>query len=573
MPVMKMRQLGSVGVVSDMPAYELPPNAWSDALNVRFQGTRITKIGGNLPTMTAGMPSNTIPLSVTSYGTNLIGVGSSVMYGTSNSIYQGDAAAHKNVSKPSEVDGVPYNYLTDGKSWNSTTISNSLVMNTPNETPQGFQVGQTTFLDLPNWGKTFIDYASDGSISKSTNWYWRTNKIRTYSNFLIALNMTESNKVDGAGAVNFGQRVRWSDISDVNSLPNNWDDSSTTNSAGYNDLTNSQGVIMDGIALRDSFMIYTTNEIYSMQYIGGNSIFRFSKVFDNTGVMGVNCVAEFEGNHFVVSRDDIFVHNGSTKNSVVSGRVKDKLITEITSANPESTKVFAHNTAKEIWICYSTLGVESGELYTTKAAVWNWEFNTWGFYELPAVTDIQLINIPTSSVGIETWESFGDAGEVWENDSISDRPWDKSSGNFSEDQVVCSSAHGRFYVLDTGTLFHSKVGNSVSGQETVRTLTATLERDFIDFDEMEINPWQNKRIRRVYPQFHGEGTIRVYVQGNGTPYEFPSYSTAEPFEIASAIKTDHRINNKYISVKFVDDSGGDWSFSGYDMDFILGGNR
>src|ERR1044072_3998833 len=36
MPVLPTRGLGSVGIIKDVPATDLPPNAWSDGLNVRF---------------------------------------------------------------------------------------------------------------------------------------------------------------------------------------------------------------------------------------------------------------------------------------------------------------------------------------------------------------------------------------------------------------------------------------------------------------------------------------------------------------------------------------------------------
>lgn len=569
MPVMKMRNLGSVGVITDLPSYELPPNAWSDALNVRFQGNRISSIGGNLPVLERGMPDNTIPLTISGYNFDEKGIGASWVYGTSDSLYKTDSATHTLISK--RVDGsqdgskAAHAYTVRDNKWDYTIISNALVMNTQSEPPQGIIGEMEFFEDLPNWGKTAITYNSDGSVESATESYWRANKIRTYKNFLIALNTTEG--ASSSVAENYPQRIRWSDITDINQLPRNWDDSSTTNSAGFNDLTNAEGIIIDGIPMRDMFVVYTSNDVFVMQYIGGNSIFRFTKLFNDSGLLSSECAVEFEGKHFVVSPDDIYVHNGSTKQTVVSNKIRERLINEITSVNAEATKVFANAGSKEIWVTYVTPGSSTKANYCNRAAIWNWEFNTWTFYELPAITDINMVNIPLGK--LKTWDEF-DKQETWADIPGS---WTRVRGNFLNQQIVASSNHGRFYLLDTGDSFYSKEDDLPTGKASVAKLPRMLERDFIDFDEMGIDPWQNKRIRRIYPQFSGQGKIQISIQGNPDPSEKPLYNQNQTFDMSKDIKSDFRINDKYISVRFEDLSGSEWSLAGYDLDFILGGRR
>ncbi len=568
-----MRQAGTVGVITDLPAYDLPPNAWSDAMNVRFQGTKVTKMGGNLPILTTGMPANTIPKSVVSYGSDIKGLSASVIYGTSDSLYTANAAIHDNISRR-QADGItPDVYDTAGEFWYYTTLSNSLVMTTPNDIPQGLTPKAAYFKNLPLWGKTAITYATDGSVLSSSDWYWRAGKIRTYKNFLVAINMTEGSSLDGFNAENFSQRVRWSDITDINSLPANWDDASTTNSAGFNDLTNSRGILLEGAPLRDSFILYSSKETYAMQYVGGNDVFRFTKLFDNSGILSGECVAEFEGQHFVVTSDDVFIHNGSTKKSIVTNKIKGKLLSEITSTNPTMTKVFANYGSKEIWIVYAIPGVDDTINHASKAAVWSWEFGTWSYYTLPAINDINTINLPTPASAPDTWNAFGNPGDSWDGGTIATQIWGSGPSSYLRNKVVCSSVHGRFYILDTGSEFYGKVGDKVDGASTIVPVRALLERDFIDFDEMQIDPWQNKRVRRLYPQVRGDGIFKISIQGSTNPYEFPSYSHSRDFNIATDIKTDHRVNNKYLSIRFVEDAIGDWAFTGYDLDFILGGRR
>lgn len=574
MAVMKMRNLGSVGVISDIPAYELPPHAWSDALNVRFQGTKISSIGGNYPVLKKGMPADTVPISITGYSYDTQGIGTSWVYGTKNSLYKAELSKHDNISKRLDLTQDPnigpYQYNVGRGTWYYATISNALIMTTRNEVPQGITPSMQFFNDLPNWGKTFIQYDSQGAITSSTDNFWRTEKIRTYKNFLIALNMTEGSTE--SDAINYSQRVRWSNITNINELPNNWDEADTSGSAGYNDLTNAKGIIVDGVALRDMFIIYTSNDVFNMQYIGGNNIFRFTKMFNNSGLLAPECVVEYEGNHFVVSPDDIYVHNGSTKRSIVTGKIKERLIREITSVNASVTKVFANAPKKEVWITYVAEGSPEDANYCNKAAIWNWEYNTWTFHDLPAITDVNIVNIPQDT--LKTWDDFARPGlDAWNSPEHAETPWFEAKGNFLNQSLLATSNHGRFYLLDQGDFFYHKEGDKVDGDESVYPLPKMIERAFIDFDELEINPWQNKRIRRIYPQFKGKNKIDISVDGNHDPYLVPSYPQTQTFDMMKDIKVDFRINDKYISIKFEDHEAGSWNFAGYDIDFILGGRR
>ena len=37
-----------------------------------------------------------------------------------------------------------------------------------------------------------------------------------------------------------------------------------------------------------------------MNYIGGNLVFSFQKLFNDTGILSRNCAVEFDSKHFVV---------------------------------------------------------------------------------------------------------------------------------------------------------------------------------------------------------------------------------------------------------------------------------
>ena len=121
-------------------------------------------------------------------------------------------------------------------------------------------------------------------------------------NFLVALNITRS-------GTNKPRLVAWSQSSDIGALPTTWT-SSSTNDAGEVDLAEAYSPIVDGLPLRDSFIIYTQDSTHRMDYVGGDSVMRFQKIMGMSGLLTTNCAVEFDGWHFAVTGSDVIIHDG-----------------------------------------------------------------------------------------------------------------------------------------------------------------------------------------------------------------------------------------------------------------------
>ena len=78
----------------------------------------------------------------------------------------------------------------------------------------------------------------------------------------------------------------------------------------------------------------------------------FKKLFNDSGILAPECVVEVEGSHFVVTQNDVILHNGATKKSIASNRVKNMLINEVCLVNPLATRVHLHQDKKEVWVLY-----------------------------------------------------------------------------------------------------------------------------------------------------------------------------------------------------------------------------
>ena len=556
MPIMRVRDIGAKGVIKDLPSFDLPSSAWTDSNNVRFIANRIEKIGGFFPVLYENMPDEA-PLAILSRNNS-----QDQLYATKDSIYLVNGRNHYNVSKLHKNESgedVPYSYHAIPEStWYYTTLSNSIVMNTPLDNPQGLTPGADKFSDIPGWG-------IPNKSSPNTKVDWKAGRIRAYKNYLVALDLTEA-------GVGYPQRVRWSDISYVNGLPTNWYQDSETNDGGFNDLSDANGRIVDGLPLRDSFVVYTDQETYLMEYIGGINIFQFKKLFSESGILAPECVAEFEQKHFVITKDDIFVHNGSSKQPVASGRVKQYLIEEISSTNPYATKVFAYTPRKEIWITYVGPGQKSetnSDLGWTcnKCAIWNWEWDTWYFTDIPPSFDINLA--PPPEVDTLMWEEFSEEDDYWDSTKWKDEQWSILGKDFVRRIPYIASSDKCLYTIDTGEDQVRRVG----GKEVRKPVVASLTRYQLDMDEVVESIRSHKFIKHITPQIRGNGEIHCYVGGSNNSTQEPTWDNYQIFDIEEDVKIDAFSNNRYPAIRFMDFGKGSWSFQGYDIDFVVEGVR
>lgn len=604
MPIFRMRGQGERGVINDIPPYDLPPNAWSSALNVRFEAGRVQKIGGWEPTVLADFPFTTTgtgtatkttpqePLACTpkpSYSGSTEGL----LYGTPNKLYLAEGIVHRDVSKvisgtgPSAVLKGDYKARDDNR-WQYTTLSNAVIFVNNEDDPQGIRPRDDHFVDLPGWG---LPKQEDWNVQKyppepltgagfpKHKVDWKTSTIRAYKNHLVCLGMSE-------GPTNFDQRVRWSDISYLNELPTNWIEDWQSSDAGFNDLTDSYGQIIDGCQLRDSLIIYTNRDTFAMDYVGGDIVFNFRKIFPDSGILSKNCAIEFEQGHFVISEEDIFVHDGSTRRPVASSRVKDYLLKDITSVNYRATFLNVDTHHNEIWICYvSKFGSNAGDEWScNKAAIWNWKYDTWSYAELPRIHDVAM-HIPPDT-DKRQWLQYTVAGkDEWNAPDHAQEHWSNASNTFTNRRFLAPSSDKCFYMLDQG-YYNSKVtwadgsGESVPGTPNPPTYTVTqipivseLVRTGIDFDEQEVDISFNKCWRAIYPQMGGVGKVTFSVGGSNDPWSAPYWDTSQDFEIGTDYRVDCWSNYKYNAIKIQDSYEGAWNFTGYDIDYFREGNR
>ena len=361
MPNLPIRGLGSVGVVTDVDPYNLPINGFTRGKNIRFNEGKVT----HGPVFRDVSPNSQVPnpmfvygiQSATGYDTVLVADDTFQIQEFSNGVYSSRHAA------------TTQSTLTE---LTATNLANVVYVNRSDQIPLHRTTSTSTFTNLPNWPTNF-----------------RTKALRSFGDFLIALNTTE-------GGVDHRNRVRFSTTALSNNVPSTWDETDTTQSAGFNDLVQMKTPIVDGATLGSNFLIYSSDQVWMMEFVGGSFIFNFRKLFDDAGAISQNCIVEVTGKHYVFDFDDIYITDGNTRQSICDGRVRNYIFNGIDYSKKGHCFVLHNAALEEIYFCYHTgddLAVFPDGDKCNRAAVYNYKEDTWTFQDLPNVVGGSIANI------------------------------------------------------------------------------------------------------------------------------------------------------------------------------------
>jgi len=205
--------------------------------------------------------------------------------------------------------------------------------------------------------------------------------IEAFGDLLVAGNLTEK---DGNNVVRrLSGVVRTSDVAVPGSVPNNWNPFiSGVNTADEITLAET-AVIKDLKALQGNMYIYSTNSIHALKTTGNvNAPVTFNSVTDEYGCLTTGGVVEYDGKHFVIGRNDIYVFAGNPGNiqSLADKRVRNYFFDRINPTFEQRLFTLLNHRETEIWICYPTVSSLSGEC--DEALIWNYRDNTWTIRDL-----------------------------------------------------------------------------------------------------------------------------------------------------------------------------------------------
>ena len=366
--------------------------------------------------------------------------------------------------------------------------------------------------------------------------------------------------------------VKWSDLTGFGAPPGDWSIDSTTNSAGENIVNEMQHTIVDGLDLRNSFVIYCTNSVWAMDYTGGQEIYQFTKLFDESGVIAPNCVVQVGGQHFVFDRNDIYVHDGVQPRSIADGKVREFVFNALDTSRSDLCFVMHDAKLSEVRFCYPSsdrlVGFVNPTTGCNRAAVFNYANGTWSFYDLPNVTGSCRSSIVS--------------GKSWEDDQ--DLTWDAAAGLYSSTEgdesqhVLLVSRTDPSQGLSTSRLYGFDLvagGLLTIPVEPEALRPAFVERTGIDLDSAGKNLTQYVHLQAIWPQATIEVPQDAYWQFGG--YDFvnaePLWSDRTTYDPSTEAKIDVNEAGKYLAYRFAVGGIGDFKLSGFDVQLVTRGRR
>lgn len=410
MPVqpIEIDDLASIGVIQDEPAYQLAPEAWSTANNMRILDGGMRRLFGWTQIFGVG------PLPEGPYFIMYVASAGQPwwLWASLDNIYVFDGAVTTEISQSHNL----YTAVS-AANWNGTLLGGIPIVNEGAHPPQFWALPYsilTKFADLSNWPAATT-----------------CRVIRAFGSFLIALNITQS-------GINNPHRVLWSTESVPGSLPSSWDVTDPTEDAGENDLPDvDSGIILDGLPLQGAFYIYKEASIWRLRFIGGRFIFAFESFLDTVGLLATRCVCETgDGqNHILVTQDDMIRHNGNTATPLLNRRFKRYLFNQIDSTNFGLSFMLPNPLYDEVWFCYPSRGAS----LCNRALIYNWVADR--FTE--ADIDFQCTEVGlTQSITTGTWDQ---ATIPWLGDP---NPWALSHRRRT---VIGNPTTKKIHLLDDGT--------------------------------------------------------------------------------------------------------------------------
>ena len=533
MALIPVNNVGEVGIVKDINPWELPPNVWSDGNNVRAEHGAITKSPGYAEVM-ATCPI--VPLYITNLNTAAdnywIVAGTAAIH-----VYKDSNDTWYNITRSSGG----YN-ATAEENWTSTVLGGILVMANGYDDPQfwaltdGEPSTSTLMADLSNWPADRECYS-----------------MRALRSFLVALNINDSS---GSSDVGYPRLVKWSTEAATQLLPSSWDETSATVDAGEYELADTRGAILDGLPLRDTFMIYKDDSIYSMTYVGTPFIFAFRQLSPSVGALTKNCVAEFDGGHFFFGNGDIYINNGQRIESILPHKIRDYVFNFIDGAQYKKSFVVADYGNTEMWACFPT--AENTSNQCNKAVVWNWTNKAFTLRDIPNLSHIGYGSIDDPN-SFTTWAA------------ATGITWSAALGAWSATWSTVEN------VLVMAGLTDTKIYRNASGnQEDSTDLTSYIERTGLSMGAQgQEDRTSVKRIKAIWPRMEvsGANTVNVYVGTQMSTEEGVTWTSAYTFNPDSQSKVSCRASGKLYGVKFESTGDFDWRLDGYDIELDDAGRR
>lgn len=547
MPIVRLRNLGAQGIITDQDPYALPVGTWSNGVNVRFRNNKITP-APVFRTVKSPLAEANPRYSFTA------GIGA-----TNNEMFIGYYSGNVYYySNGNETLYSPAGYVPSyvESNWTSYTIGNVVYLNRADRTP---------WYLLPT-GSGFEDLSATGSAPHRWDPTWRCRIIAQCGGAIVALNVSK-------GAASYPTMVKTSSIVEADSIPASWDHTDPATLATENILQAMDGQIMDACQLGTDLIIYGQREAWRMHADGSQFVYSYTKLSYAKGSINSNCAIELDGKNYVFGIDDIWVHDGISEESLCDTETRDHIFSSLNQSQANRCWVQYNPRLNEIYFGYVS-GDQNvhfgGVVGCNRQAVYNMTTETWTFDDLPSVFNTDngpVSNILTYATVTTSYDTMGGTYQ------------DQEDGGKRIVVAIgdTNSTHGL-----TGSLyaFDLEGPGSVAPYPVDENATAPVqfERVGLDLDELDHNLRDYKLLSSVYPQARvdtsGGHYLMVSVGASDNPNDLnPVWGPYQPYDGITKYKLDVNKAGRWLAIRVLWDDWHSFTLTGFDLDIKTTGRR
>ena len=137
--------------------------------------------------------------------------------------------------------------------------------------------------------------------------------VRSFGDFLVAGNLVERDPNSPGDPIvrRLTGVVRSSDVAQPGAIPNNWNPFAAGASTADEFVIADTGTVQDMVPLQGNMYLYTNSSISVMRLTGNANVpLAVQPVTDQYGALTTDAVLEYDGKHFVIGSDDIYLFGG-----------------------------------------------------------------------------------------------------------------------------------------------------------------------------------------------------------------------------------------------------------------------
>lgn len=541
MTIAKVRNLSKFGVITDADPYSLPPQGYSRGTNVRFRDGSITRapVFRRVPVTLSDTDPRFICNNIPTSGLDTLYVG--YLSGRISAI---DNEVEDNVSIAGYVDS------DADEPWSSCHLADVLYINRGDRVPWKIDPDDTDFAALANW-----------------NANWRAKILRAAGGALCAFGITDT-------GVSSPTKIKTSSfVTTPSAVPSSWDHTDPSTNATENILAEMEGPITDAMNLGEGIIVYGYKEAWAMTPTTSSAVWDYRKLPFDSGSLGVNCSVEVGGMHYVFGPNDIWRHDGVSKQSIADHRVQSYVFQNIDLSKANRCFVEYDAKRKELRFCYVS-GDDTVAFPATsgcnRSAVYSLIDEVWSFDDLPNVYEACTSNLDTSltwSVVTDTWESIGGS-------------WLDQADTMKKTLVMIGDVNASFSLSSSIYATDEQGPGSIISYPVDQNATVgwELQQDGIDLDELPevVDNKGYKVLSSIFPQARfeaGASSIEFAVGGADNYNDTVTFSDWQTYDGDTYVRCDFNVAGRYLFLKIRHDDYHYVKLTGYDLDILTTGEE